>query len=318
MRVRHGRDEGVILGEGVHPWYADIDADAMARACVDEGLRRVLCAGARLDRVAALDNFCWPDPIQSAKTPDGHHKLAQLVRCCEGLHAACVAYGVPLISGKDSMKNDAFLGGVKISIPPTLLVSVMGQTDDVGRCLDLEPRAVDERVYLLGPTKLELGASELGRALAGRDVTLADTDVPRTDLDACLARYRAFVEQRDAGRIRAAHVCGRGGLALALAHMSLASERGLELRVDEVACGDGRGPLPPAAALFSESTGRVVLTCRASDAATLERELGPHGLVPLGRVTSEPRLTAELDGHGVVEVSLAQLRAGWEEGLRGL
>src|SRR5690606_3266175 len=39
MRVRHGRDEGVILGEGIHPWFSDIDTDAMAKACVDEGVR---------------------------------------------------------------------------------------------------------------------------------------------------------------------------------------------------------------------------------------------------------------------------------------
>ena len=32
MRVRHGRDEGVILGEGIHPYYSDYDTDAMARA----------------------------------------------------------------------------------------------------------------------------------------------------------------------------------------------------------------------------------------------------------------------------------------------
>jgi phosphoribosylformylglycinamidine synthase len=39
----------------------------------------------RLDRIAGLDNFCWPDPVQSDKTPDGEYKLAQLVRCGEAL-----------------------------------------------------------------------------------------------------------------------------------------------------------------------------------------------------------------------------------------
>src|SRR5690606_35724058 len=161
MRCRHGRPEGVVLGEGIHPCFADLDAEAMAHAAVDEGVRRVLCAGARWDRLAALDNFCWPDPVQSARTPDGEHKLAQLVYCCRGLRAACEAYGVPLISGKDSMKNDAFLGGVKISIPPTLLVSVMGQMPDVSAAIDLVPRGHDDDVWLLGHTAPELGQSEL-------------------------------------------------------------------------------------------------------------------------------------------------------------
>ena len=38
------------------------------------------CAGVDVDRMAGLDNFCWPDPIVSEKTPDGRFKLAQLVR----------------------------------------------------------------------------------------------------------------------------------------------------------------------------------------------------------------------------------------------
>ncbi len=141
LRARHLRPEGVVLAEGIHPFYSDLDTHAMATACVDEAVRRLVCAGARIDRISALDNFCWPDPVQGPKTPDGEHKLAQLVRCCEGLRAACEAFGVPLISGKDSMKNDAHLGGVKISIPPTLLVSAIGQIDDVSRALDLVPVA---------------------------------------------------------------------------------------------------------------------------------------------------------------------------------
>lgn len=308
MRARHGRDEGVVLGEGIHPWFSDFDTDAMARACVDEALRRVLCAGARLDRLAALDNFCWPDPIVSAKTPDGRHKLAQLVRCCEGLHAACVAYGVPLISGKDSMKNDAVLGGIKISIPPTLLVSVIGQLDDVRHALDLEPRRVGDLVYLLGPTALELDASELARTIA-----LPDTALPQTDLARCWARYGAFVAQREAGHVASAHACSRGGLAVALAHMLLAGERGLALALDGLAPA-----LPATALLFAESTGRIVLTAAPAHAEALEQALAPHGLVRLGEVVEAPHLRATLGARKVLDVELGALRRAFEEGLHDL
>ncbi|MEX1366560.1 MAG: AIR synthase-related protein, partial [Nannocystaceae bacterium] len=188
LRVRHGRSEGVVLGEGVHPFYAEHDAFAMAQAAVDEAVRRVLAAGARWDRMAALDNFCWPDPIVSDRTPDGEHKLAQLVECCRGLRQACEAYGLPLISGKDSMKNDAMLDGIKISIPPTLLVSVMGQMPRVCEAMSLVPRAPGDRLLLLGSTADELGGSEAA-AVAGVSVS----SVPRTDVERFAARYRAFV-----------------------------------------------------------------------------------------------------------------------------
>ena len=83
--LRHGAThDGYVLSEGVNPFYSDIDTYAMARSVLDEAVRKQLCAGARLDRIAALDNFCWPDPVQSPSTPDGAYKMAQLVRACRG------------------------------------------------------------------------------------------------------------------------------------------------------------------------------------------------------------------------------------------
>jgi phosphoribosylformylglycinamidine synthase len=312
MRGRHARPEGVVLAEGIHPLYGDIDTFAMAAACVDEGVRKVLCAGARTDRLCALDNFCWPDPIRSEKTPDGEHKLAQLVRCCQGLRQACEAFGVPLISGKDSMKNDAYLGGVKISIPPTLLVSVMGQMEDVSRALTLVPRNAGDLVFVLGPTTEELGGSELAR-LEGAWLGT----VPRTDLVANASRYAAFVAARDAGLVRSAHATSRGGLAVALCHMAMASGLGLDCDIAEMS-----GELCATSALFSESTGRIVLTCAPAGRSELERLLSPHGLHALGSVEAPAGdggwLRVRRGGQALAEVSDAKLRERFKEGLGGL
>ncbi|MGB1275852.1 MAG: AIR synthase-related protein, partial [Nannocystaceae bacterium] len=274
MRARHHRHEGVVLAEGIHPHYSDLDTYQMATAAVDEAVRRVLCAGARLDRLSALDNFCWPDPIVSAKNPDGAHKLAQLVRACEGLRDACETYGAPLISGKDSMKNDAYLGGVKISIPPTLLISVMGQMEDVRRALDLAPVCVGDDIYVLGETRDERGGSQWAR-LRGLTVD----SVPVTELVPCMSMYRRFVQVRDAGLVRSAHAPGRGGLAVALAHMAMAS--GFRLAIDV----EGEG-LSPGAWLFSESTGRVVLTAPAQAREQLASGLRGQPLTRIGEVVA--------------------------------
>ncbi len=320
MRARHMRREGVVLGEGVHPFYSDLDTYAMAVACVDEAVRRVLCAGARIDRLSALDNFCWPDPVQSATTPDGEHKLAQLVRCCEGLRAACEAFGVPLISGKDSMKNDATLGGVKISIPPTLLVSVMGQIDDVGKALDLTPVAAGDLVFVLGETGRHLGGSEFER-MAG----LVCDGVPVADLGRCARRYAAFAAARDAGLVRSAHVVGRGGLAVALAHMTLAGELGVGVDVGPVLQDMSDGTAGEA--LVSETTGRIVLTCAPDKVEALGHALQGHGLRRVGLiehardVSSRPSgpdrggwLQVRRDGQVLCEHSANELRAAFQGG----
>ena len=105
----------------------------MAQMAVDEAIRNIVATGADIDQACALDNFCWPNPILSEQVPDGDLKLGQLVRCCEGLYDICTTYGLPLVSGKDSMKND-FRGrngrgeALTISILPTLLVTAMGRS----------------------------------------------------------------------------------------------------------------------------------------------------------------------------------------------
>ena len=89
----------------------------------------LLAVGGDMNRIAILDNYCWPDPVESEKTPDGAYKMAQLVRSNKALYDYTTLYKTPAVSGKDSCKNDSTRGGKKISIPPTLLVSSIGQID---------------------------------------------------------------------------------------------------------------------------------------------------------------------------------------------
>ena len=137
MRVEHGCREGIILAEGINPFYSDLDTYHMMASVIDEAVRRVISVGGRLGQIAGLDNFCWPDPVLSEKTPDGPYKMAQLVRANKALYDVTTAFQVPAISGKDSMKNDSVRGGRKISIPPTVLFSTIGKIDDVRRAVTM-------------------------------------------------------------------------------------------------------------------------------------------------------------------------------------
>ncbi|MBW1967617.1 MAG: phosphoribosylformylglycinamidine synthase, partial [Deltaproteobacteria bacterium] len=72
--------EGLVVAHGICPRYSDIDTFHMVCCAVDEAVRNAISVGGSLDLMAGLDNFCWCDPVQSEKTPDGLYKLAQLVR----------------------------------------------------------------------------------------------------------------------------------------------------------------------------------------------------------------------------------------------
>ncbi len=305
FQVAHdGSTTGYALAEAVFPTYSDADAHAMAQAGVDLALRRVLAAGARLDRVALLDNYCWPDPLPGARNPDAAHKAAQLVRASRGLSESCRAHGTPLVSGKDSMKNDAVVGGRRISIPPTLLVSAIAVVRDVRRALTLEAGRAGTLLYAVGETADELGCTEWA---AHRGV--AGGGVPRCRPALFHSWYEKVAAAVASGLVAAAHAPGRGGLARSLFLLARASGLGLEADLSRL---PGPAGLTWEARLFSESAGRLLLGVEPERAAALEAALTgvPHARIGSWREGGRLRVTAA--GAPFVDEDVALLARAWK------
>ena len=304
--VEHGDRAGIVLSEGIHPFYADLDTQWATAVAVDEAVRKAVGSGARLDHMAGLDNYCWPDPVQSEKTPDGQYKLAQLVRSTRALADICEAYGVPCISGKDSMKNDSMMGGVKISIPPTLLFSVIAKIDDVTKAVTVDVKKPGSTVYLLGATRDELGASELLRMLG----TPKAGHVPQVRVDETLPLYRAVQRAVLDELLLSCHTPARGGLALALARAAMGGELGIDVDLTHDRWLDG---LSSAAALFSESAGRFIVTVDPLRAKELEALLPEGTFTRIGEVTAIPTLIVRHRGKAVVSHAVCDLKRAWKE-----
>jgi len=289
---------GVAVSAGINPAYGALDPYAMAWAAVDEALRNCVAAGADPDQVALLDNFCWGNP----NLPD---RLGGLVRCAEGCHDAAVAYGAPYISGKDSLNNE-YTGadGRKHAIPGTLLISAIGIVPDTARAVTSDLKAAGNRVYVLGLTGDELGASAYYRLhdLVGANVP----QPPERGLELLRGLHRAIA----AGLVQACHDCSEGGLAVAAAEMSLAGELGLALDLRRI-------PQTPAAGrdatlAFSESLGRFLVEVRPQDAAEFEACLAGLPCAHAGDVRQDGGfMLLGLDGRPVVEAALPALAQAW-------
>ena len=197
----------------------------MTANAVDEALRNYVAVGGSLDLVAGLDNFCWCDPVLSEKTPDGPYKMAQLVRSNQALYDVCMVYNLPLISGKDSMKNDFYDGTTKISIPPTLLFSVIGKIDDARKAVTMDVKRPGDIVYLLGKTADELGGSEY-LALSGA----IGNKIPKVDAAKAYQRYQAYHEAVAQRTVASCHDLSDGGLAVAAAESAFAGGFGMTTR----------------------------------------------------------------------------------------
>jgi phosphoribosylformylglycinamidine synthase len=233
-----------------------------------------------------------------------------------------VAYGAPLVSGKDSMKNDSEMGGVKISVPPTLLVSALGQIDDVRHAVTLDPKRAGDVVYLLGVTREETGGSEYFRLLGATDGApvipgqprrWVGNRVPRLRVRETVPLYAALRTAIEAGAVRSATAAALGGWGAAFARAAIAGDLGLALDLGE--CAD-LGALGPAVALFSESLGRVLVTVAPEDASRFEACLTGLPCRRVGRVTAEPRLVVRANGSVWFDLAIAELARAFEEALR--
>ena len=147
------------LSNGFNPSYGSLDAYWMAAAAIDEALRNLVAVGGSLQHAAILDNFCWGDP----ESPE---ELAALVRACQACYDMAKGFGVPFISGKDSLNNTWRDTHGKIrSIPRSLLISAIGVMEDVSRVVSMDVKQPGDWLYLIGETREELGGAHLWKVL---------------------------------------------------------------------------------------------------------------------------------------------------------
>ncbi|MCC7359143.1 MAG: phosphoribosylformylglycinamidine synthase subunit PurL [Anaerolineales bacterium] len=287
---------GVVLSTGLNPEYGKRDAYAMALSVVDESVRNAVATGADPARLALLDNFCWGDPLRPAT-------LGALLAAAQGCHDAALRYGAPFVSGKDSLNNE-FLGadGLRHAIPPTLLISAIGQIEDVRCAVTTDLKEAGDVVYLVGEAAAEFGGSHLG--LLG-DLALAAlaecSPVPRLPASAPVL-YAALHAAMQAGRVRACHDLSEGGLAVAAAEMCLGGRLGLNLSLP---AGE------PLRQLFGECNGTLLVAVGPGDSAAFEAVLAGQLVRRLGEVTSDARLTISGAGTVLLSVPVGELVAAW-------
>jgi phosphoribosylformylglycinamidine synthase subunit PurSL len=296
--------EGLVIACGICPKYSDLDTYWMMANAIDEAVRNAVAVGGDLGHMAGVDNFCWCDPVQSEKTPDGRYKLAQLVRANKALAHFCQAYGVPCVSGKDSMKNDYTGGGTKISIPPTVLFTVMGVVEDVTRCVTSDFKEAGELIYLLGLTWPELGGSELASELR-----LEGGEVPQVDALTARKRYETLHEAIAQGLVSACHDLSDGGLGVALAEMAIAGRRGALVELSGVPAS---GTLSPEETLYSESASRFLVSVPPQHRERFEGLFAGQHFALLGKTTDDAMLTIARDGEPYLALAVEELARAWK------
>ncbi|MFH2114684.1 MAG: AIR synthase-related protein [Spirochaetota bacterium] len=230
------------------------------------------------------------------------------------------------------MKNDDKAVGRKISVRPTLLVTLMGAIGDVRKAMSTDFMDPGDLVYVLGDTSGELGCTMFERVLdrivppvAGSGSSpgfgatrLSLGEAPDVDLAKAERLYRGVARAISGRVLRSCHDCSDGGMAVALAESCLGGRVGLKASLDGLPGNwDNQTPGSAARALFSESGGRFVVSIRQEDRERLEETLSGLPFRLIGQTTDEPGFSISLAGKTMIQTSLDGIRQAFMTPISG-
>lgn len=289
------RNIGIALSLDHNPRFNKIDAYWGAVNAVVESVRNIVAVGAT--PVALTDCLCFGNP----EKPE---QMGEFVASVRGIIDACRAVNIkefpeatlPVIAGNVSLYNESANG----SIPPSPMISCLGVMNDVNKVITYDLKRTESHLVLVGERKDELGGSvyyhlynELGSQL------------PQPDLAVFGREIQAIHAAMESGLVLAAHDISEGGVAAAIAEMSFKHHIGAKINIP--------GELDTAKKLFSETGGFVLEVAR--DKLKALQQLFAQQQVLL-TVIGETSADARLKMNAVIDVTVQQAKAAWENGLR--
>jgi phosphoribosylformylglycinamidine synthase len=208
------------------------------------------------------------------------------------------------------MKNDYHVGDTKISVPPTLLFSVLARMPDVRRAVTMDVKRSGDLVFILGATRAELGGSEyyaLHGAIGNR--------VPHVDARRARALYTALSQATHGGLVSACHDCSDGGFGVAAAEMAFAGGCGMHLDLRAMPCEPGI--TRDDTLLYAETASRFVVTVPPPHRQAFCEALHDCAIGEVGYVLDTSQfVVVGLQGEVIIDSAIALLKEAWQRPLR--
>lgn len=297
--------KGIVLGCGINPDFGKIDPYWMAASVIDEALRQIVSVGGDIGKCAILDNFCWGN----TNKPD---RLGGLVRASYACYDIAKAYGVPFISGKDSLNNEFSTGNKTISIPPTLLISAISVMDDVTKAVTMDAKKDGNAIYMAGLTYDELGGSQYYKMLG-----YVGNDVPRVDPSYGKRLMNKLTKAITSGLVASCHDCSDGGMAVALAEMAFAGGLGMDVSLNPATMPAGQESLSAEKQLFSESNTRFIV--EVADEKKFLRAMKGAPVWRIGTIRKDKIFTiSERGGKKLIRTEIGKLKTAWQSPFKDL
>ena len=291
LRIDEDSGLGIALATDGNGRFCLLDPYVGAQLALAEAYRNVAASGAEPLAITDCLNFGSPED------PAIMWQFSEAVR---GLVDGCRALGIPVTGGNVSFYNQTG----EVPILPTPIVGVLGVIEDVTRRTPIGFRSPGDVVFLVGETRDEVAGSAWAEVVHDH---LGGTP-PVVDFAAERRLAELMVRASRRGVLSSAHDLADGGLAQALVESCLRRDHGVTVGLPD--------DLDPFVALFSESSGRVLVSVKpdaVDDFTALCTEIGVDRR-RLGLV-DEPGAEAALEVSGQFTLPLAELRAAWSQTL---
>lgn len=240
---------GLALVSDGNPSYSFLNPYHGAMACVVETLRNLASVGAK--PLALVDNLNFASP----ERPEIYWQFIETIK---GLSDAAKAFNLAYVSGNVSFYNE--VNGKPIK--PTPVVVAFGKVK-LENLTTMNFKSEGELIGIVGVTKKELGGSELYRVL-GIEGGIA----PKVALEREKKNIEGILKAIEQKLVKAVHDISKGGLAIALAEMSLSSNLGFEVDISKVPV---EMKLSAIERLFSESQARFIISFDRENLEKVER-----------------------------------------------
>ena len=290
VRVSEESGLGISIATDANGRYCQLDPYQGAKLALAEAYRNVAVGGAKPLAVTNCLNF---------GSPENPEVMWQFKQATAGLADGCLELGIPVTGGNVSFYNQTG----DVAIHPTPVVGVLGVIDDVARRIPSGWQDAGNNIYLLGTTKDELDGSVWSEVihdhLGGRP--------PVVDLahEAALADLLHGAAQQ--GLLESAHDLSEAGLAQALVESVLRFGMGARVWISEIS---ERDQVDRTCALFSESTGRVMVSVGREDDVKFVGLCEARG-IPVLRIGVTDN-SNELEIQDLATFNLDDLRAGFK------
>lgn len=288
IRVR-GTKKGIAMTTDCNSRFVYLDPYKGGALAVVESAQNIACVGARPLAITDCLNFGNPEKPEI---------FWQFEQACAGVAEACRVLGTPVTGGNVSLYNET----PGRAVHPTPMIGMVGLLEDIDQVLGNKFNTEGEQIYILGELEGELAGSEYLAMFEG----LEAGELPELNLQKINDRIEFLLELNSAGLLLCAHDVTEGGLAVALAEMTVTYGATVNIETDS-----------EINALFGERLGRIVFSATKENASKVE-SLAKAAGIPLTQLgeTGGDKLRIMVNGTRSLNVPLEKYRPVFERSIR--